>query len=118
MSENTRGPHPSHRAAIRAGWALPVTSAVGVATSANGADKANPKVVQYRAQPDNGANSGDRVNFGPPSSCKAVAGTISPNGWCVLFAQVPEDITRNSHSPKRPAVNPFCAQPHYFWRYK
>jgi hypothetical protein len=87
MSENSRGPHISRRAVIRAGRALVITSAVGVATSAYAADKANPKIVQYRAQPKDGAKCGDCVNFVPPSACKAVAGTISPNGWCLLFAR-------------------------------
>jgi hypothetical protein len=87
MDDNTRGPHLSRRAAICAGPALLVTSAAGLATSAYGADKADPNLVQYRAQPNNGAKCADCVNFEQPTSCKAVAGTISPNGWCLLFAR-------------------------------
>jgi hypothetical protein len=29
------------------------------------------------------------VNWQPPSSCKVVAGPISPNGWCGVFARKP-----------------------------
>jgi hypothetical protein len=86
MDNNARGPHISRRAVIRAGQALLATSAVGLATTAYGADKADPKLVQYGAQPNNGAKCSDCVKFEAPSSCKAVAGTISPNGWCLLFA--------------------------------
>jgi hypothetical protein len=86
MDKNACGPHISRRAAIRVGQALLVTSAVGLATMAYGADKADPKLVQYRAQPKNGAKCGDCVLFEAPSSCKAVSGTISPDGWCLLFA--------------------------------
>jgi hypothetical protein len=86
MDKNTRGPRISRRAAIRSGQALLVTSAVGLATTAYGADKVDPKFVQYRAQPNNGAKCNDCVQFETPSLCKAVAGTINPNGWCLLFA--------------------------------
>jgi hypothetical protein len=86
MDKNARGSHISRRAAIRGGRALLITSAIGLATTAYGADKADPKLVQYMAQPNKGAKCADCVNFEAPSSCKAVAGTISPNGWCLLFA--------------------------------
>jgi hypothetical protein len=86
MGENTSGPHLSRRATVWGGQALFVTSTVGLATTAYAADKADPKLVQYRAQPNNGAKCGDCINFEQPTSCKAVAGTISPNGWCLLFA--------------------------------
>jgi hypothetical protein len=33
--------------------------------------------------------SRSRLQFLPSSSCKLVAGTISPKGWCALFALKP-----------------------------
>ena len=51
--------------------------------------KVAQKVVQYQTSPKNGQSCSKCVNFEPPSSCKLVEGTISPSGWCLLFAPKP-----------------------------
>ncbi len=61
--------------------------AVVAARTAKADDKLAQDVVQYRQSPgDDGSKCSACVNWEAPSSCKIVAGTINPNGWCVAFA--------------------------------
>jgi hypothetical protein len=50
-----------------------------------------PKVPQstagYQNSPNNGQSCSACMHFAPPSSCALVDGTISPQGWCKLFAK-------------------------------
>jgi hypothetical protein len=59
-----------------------------VALSARGQaqDKIAQKLVQYQETPKDGAKCSTCVNFVAPASCKIVAGTINPDGWCVAYA--------------------------------
>ena len=41
----------------------------------------------YQDKDNNGQSCSSCVHFTPPSSCKVVAGTISPGGWCKLYAK-------------------------------
>jgi hypothetical protein len=41
--------------------------------------------VNYQQTPHNGDHCSNCKNFVAPASCKSVAGTINPNGWCKLF---------------------------------
>ena len=51
---------------------------------------AQAKVAQanagYQDAPKGELKCASCVHFAPPSSCQIVDGTISPNGWCKLFA--------------------------------
>lgn len=40
----------------------------------------------YQGTPNGDKQCDKCTHFDPPSSCKVVAGTISPSGWCKLFA--------------------------------
>jgi len=40
----------------------------------------------YQDKPNGDKQCDGCSHFAPPSSCKVVAGTISPSGWCKLFA--------------------------------
>jgi len=40
----------------------------------------------YQATPSGDKRCDGCAHFEAPSSCKVVAGTISPSGWCKLFA--------------------------------
>ncbi len=40
----------------------------------------------YQATPNGDKHCDGCSHFAPPSSCKVVAGVISPSGWCKLFA--------------------------------
>ena len=40
----------------------------------------------YQDTPNGDKRCDGCSHFAPPSSCKVVAGVISPSGWCKLFA--------------------------------
>jgi hypothetical protein len=82
----------SRRATLRAAIALVSIGAAERALAQQApapAQKVAQKTVQYQTFPKNGQSCNKCVNFEPPSSCKLVAGTISPAGWCLLFAPKP-----------------------------
>ena len=49
--------------------------------------KMTQQTVGYQANPNNGLKCSDCTLFRAPSSCIMVDGTISPDGWCKLFAK-------------------------------
>ncbi len=57
-----------------------------VAVRAQAQEKIAQAMVQYQTSPKNGQQCSTCVNFEAPSSCKIVAGTILPGGWCVAYA--------------------------------
>jgi hypothetical protein len=82
----------SRRTALRATVALLSVGAAGRALAQQSpapAPKVAQNTVQYQTFPKNGQACNKCVNFEPPASCKLVAGTISPAGWCLLFAPKP-----------------------------
>jgi hypothetical protein len=80
----------TRRTALRAGVAL---AALGLVDRASAQQtpvkKVAQTVVQYQTSPKNGQSCSKCANFEPPNACKLVAGTISPSGWCLLFAPKP-----------------------------
>jgi hypothetical protein len=58
----------------------------GAMRLAQASDKVAQNLVQYQTTPKDGAKCSLCVNFVAPNSCAVVAGTISPDGWCVAFA--------------------------------
>jgi len=40
----------------------------------------------YQNTSNGNQRCGGCIHFQPPTSCKVVAGQISPNGWCRIFA--------------------------------
>jgi len=79
----------SRRGFLRAGMTILAGGAlVATATAARAQDdsKVEQSVVQYQTSPKDGAQCSGCVNFVAPNACKVVAGTISPNGWCVAYA--------------------------------
>jgi len=72
----------TRRQIMRAGLA-----AVGgvVATRARAQEKIAQAQVQYQATPKDGNKCSTCVNFEAPAACKIVAGSISPNGWCIAY---------------------------------
>jgi hypothetical protein len=82
----------SRRTIVFAAAALtsaPLFALAGAAQAAGGVTQANAK---YRPSPNGAAQCGKCNYFLPgpdatkPGQCKVVAGAISPNGWCQLFA--------------------------------
>jgi hypothetical protein len=73
------------RRALVGGACLAVTSATAGAVLAE-PGKASQKDAGYQTSPKGDARCEKCMQFLPPSSCKLVAGQISPSGWCTFFA--------------------------------
>lgn len=82
----TRGPL-SRRTLMRAGAAGMTSLAtwLTVAVSAARAAKFTQKAVFYRPHPSLGQKCSNCLLFRRPHSCRDVTGTISPDGWCVIW---------------------------------
>lgn len=66
--------------------AAPATSAGSAAPAAT--SKVPPESVQYQAQPKGEQKCSGCLNFVAESNtCKLVAGQVSPEGWCSLWAK-------------------------------
>ncbi len=69
-----------------------VASAAAVPVILAGAHPAaSAKIAQsgvgYQDTPKGSANCANCKLFEPPSACKTVDGTISPNGWCKIWVK-------------------------------
>jgi hypothetical protein len=49
--------------------------------------KVAQNTVSYQQKPKDTQRCDGCNNFQPPNACKMVAGEISPQGWCSLFAK-------------------------------
>jgi hypothetical protein len=80
--------HRTRRAALKSG--LATLAAIGVAAIATRSEadtaKATPAAAAYQTKPNNGQACFKCSQFIPSNACKVVSGTISPNGWCKLYA--------------------------------
>jgi hypothetical protein len=73
---------------------LAALAAIGVATAVNSGSataaeemKISANAVGYQDHPKGDKQCSECVHFLPPSSCKIVEGTISPHGYCRIFAR-------------------------------
>jgi hypothetical protein len=67
-----------------------ILGSTAIANRADAADtKAAQKLVAYQDAPKGPQRCDNCTYFEPPSSCKVVEGTISPAGWCQLYAKKP-----------------------------
>jgi hypothetical protein len=73
-------------AAGAAGAVSGVAAIVGTSTPALAA-KASQKSVKYQDTPKGDARCDNCSLFEAPNSCKTVEGTISPEGWCMVYAK-------------------------------
>ena len=73
-------------AAGAAGAFTGVMAMVGTSTPAQAA-KAPQKAVKYQDTPKGEQRCENCALFEPPSSCKTVDGTVSPQGWCTVYAK-------------------------------
>lgn len=62
---------------------------IGTPTPAPAAAKVAQTVVKYQDTPKGDQHCDNCLHFEPPSSCKLVDGTISPQGWCMIYAKKP-----------------------------
>jgi hypothetical protein len=88
MSNSTDGSqNMSRRMALTStALAFVVAAADAAITPAGAQQKISQAVAKYQDQPKGKQSCAVCVNFQPPNACKFVQGTISPNGWCQLFA--------------------------------
>jgi hypothetical protein len=82
----------SRRSALRhaAGLAAAALAVALVpARQASAQQKASQQAMKYQDHPDGAKKCSDCLQFEAPSSCKVVAGTISPNGYCIAWVKKP-----------------------------
>ena len=75
-------------AAGAAGAVSGVAAIVGTSSPALAA-KASQKSVKYQDTPKGDARCENCTLFEAPNSCKTVEGTISPEGWCMVYVKKP-----------------------------
>ncbi len=77
----------SRRALLRGGIAgiTGIAALLAVDTDKAAAAKFAQKAVFYRPQPSLGQKCSNCLLFERPHACRSVVGTISPNGWCVIW---------------------------------
>ena len=63
------------------------------------ASKMSQKAVNYQDHPDGDKRCDKCVQFQPPSACKVVDGTISPQGSCRIFVPMRQAVRRSSAIP-------------------
>jgi hypothetical protein len=61
---------------------------IGISTPAQAA-KVSQQAVKYQDTPKGELRCDTCALFEAPSSCKSVDGTISPEGWCMVYAKKP-----------------------------
>ena len=77
----------TRRIVLRAGLGIAAAGAAGMAlTRSARAQKIAKDAVMYQDSPKDGHQCDQCVQWEPPNSCKIVEGTISPQGWCGVFA--------------------------------
>ncbi len=87
MNSNNDGSQNMSRRLALTGTALALVVAADAAITRAGAQtKISQAVAKYQDQPKGQQSCAVCANFQPPNACKFVQGTISPNGWCQLFA--------------------------------
>jgi High potential iron-sulfur protein len=71
-----------------AGGASVTSAAVIIGTSTPvQAAKASQKIVKYQDTPKGEQRCENCMQFEAPSTCKTVDGTVSAQGWCMVYAK-------------------------------
>ena len=76
-------------AAGAAGTSIGAATIVGTPTPAAAAAKVSQQAVKYQDTPKGEQHCDNCLHFEAPSSCKIVDGTVSPQGWCMVYAKKP-----------------------------
>jgi hypothetical protein len=86
MTEEKKGIFISRRGLLQnVVCAAGAAAMVGTTFTAAHAAKLPPTAVGYRGSPHGSQSCKNCRLFVAPSSCKSVAGSISPNGWCHIY---------------------------------
>jgi len=75
------------RRSLLAGVAVAGAAPILVMSVAPAMAKMSEAAVGYQDSPKGDRNCAGCNLFQPPSSCKTVDGTISPNGWCKIWVK-------------------------------
>ncbi len=80
---------PTRLEAIKQLVVLPALAGVLALTATSIAEAANnQKQFKYQTKPGkNGQKCSGCKLFKAPNACQVVTGTISPNGWCMIWAK-------------------------------
>jgi hypothetical protein len=81
-----RGLNSARRNIIRTALASLTTGSCLRLSHALAAEKITPAEAAYQATPNGIYSCGMCSLFEPPSACKVVAGEVSQDGWCKVFA--------------------------------
>jgi len=81
MSSHNHSRRTVLKGLLASGCALCFPRAIVAAT-----DKLSKTQAQYQGQPKGEQKCANCRNFVPPNSCTVVEGSISPEGWCVLWS--------------------------------
>jgi hypothetical protein len=73
-------------AGVAAGGGVLIAAGVAAPSAQAQVKKVSQKQVHYRPTPNGNAQCSKCAHFLPPSHCGVVQGTVSPHGWCSLFA--------------------------------
>ncbi len=57
----------------------------GAPVAAQVQTKSPQQAAGYQNHPNGNQSCGNCQQFQPPSSCKVVAGRVSPSGWCKIY---------------------------------
>jgi hypothetical protein len=82
----------SRRAMLRnvsAGGAVILGTVIGTCRMAEAQTKATKQAVSYQDKPHDDQRCDNCLQFEPPSACKVVEGSVSPSGWCLIWAKKP-----------------------------
>ena len=63
-----------------------LTAGIGVRNSF-AQQKASKDAMKYQDKPNGDKQCSNCAQFTPPSGCKVVDGTISPQGYCIVWAK-------------------------------
>ena len=75
----------SRRFVLRCAAAATGASVLSGRAAAQGFTKSPQQSARYQDHPNGSQHCANCRQFQPPSSCKVVAGKISPNGWCSIY---------------------------------
>lgn len=84
----TRSKGISRRRVLTVGVGVAGTAVIGTLTAAQAA-KVPQKAVKYQDTPKGEQRCENCALFEAPSACKTVDGTVSPQGWCIVYAKKP-----------------------------
>ena len=63
------------------------TLSAGISVNSLAQQKASKDAMKYQDKPNGDKQCSNCAQFTPPSGCKVVDGTISPQGYCIVWVK-------------------------------